>query len=101
MVPSLVLRGGQQVMDEAEDYLLGRAGYGHNLEPLVMLVRMDADGGARQASCDPFGWSCARTMQVAHEHIAKHWHELESGAVVCVEHILGERETPKESERNQ
>ena len=87
---------------EAERFLLARAGYGvrpGEEDAHVMLVRMDADGGQGQASYDPFNWGSARTMTVAHQHIEAHWNELESGAVICVERILGERETPKVSER--
>jgi hypothetical protein len=38
-------------------------------------------------------------MYVAHKHISENFDRLESGSVVCVEHLLGERPEPKTSER--
>lgn len=38
-------------------------------------------------------------MHTAHKYIEENWDALKDGDVVCVEHILGERETPKVSER--
>lgn len=87
---------------EAESFLLRRAGFAPTWcseEKNIILCRMEAKGNKHDASYDPYGWGCARTMQVAHQFIAEHWNSLPSGAVVCVESICGERETPKESER--
>ena len=81
---------------EPDRYLLARAGYVHASE-YVLLVKID--GGKGSSNCDPYGWGATRTMQVAHLYIIKHFISLNSGDVVCVEHILGERETPKISER--
>ena len=39
-----------------------------------------------------------RTFHVAHQHILANFGTLEDGAVVCVEHILGERPEPKPTE---
>lgn len=74
-----------------ENYLLRRAGYGD--EPLVLLAKLD--GG--DAYYDVYNWD-NRTMQVAHDYITTHWDELESGAVIDVEFILGETTRPKASE---
>jgi hypothetical protein len=82
--------------NEAEFYLLRRAGYG--VQPLILLTRLDADG--RPANYDPYAWG-DRTMRVAHQHIQDHWLTLESGDVVDVEYILGERDAPKVSERGR
>jgi hypothetical protein len=82
---------------EKERYLLSRSGYGFD-DPCVMLVRMDANGRARQASYDPYGWG-ERTFPVAHNYIIDHFVELESGAVIEVEFLLGESKEPKQSER--
>ena len=84
-------------IEEAERYLLRRAGYGF-VDPCVVLCRMDANGGSRNASYDPYGWG-DRTFKVAHDYITEHFDELESGAVVDVEFILGESTEPKQSER--
>lgn len=54
-----------------------------------------------QAEYDSFNWSNARTMHVAHEYLKEHFDDLESGAVIDVEFILGETETPKRSEREE
>ncbi len=85
---------------EKDRYLLGRAGYGtasHDQAAYVFLCRID--GGEGKGACDPYDWGQnPRTMHVAHLHLQKHFDELESGAVICVEHILGERDTPKVSE---
>ncbi len=88
------------LIDEVADkerYLLRRAGFDF-AEPSVVLVRMECAGTDRNATYDPYSWG-ERTWQTAHLYIQNHWNELESAVVICVEHILGERETPKESER--
>jgi hypothetical protein len=38
-------------------------------------------------------------MQTAHEYIVSHFNELETGAVIDVQHLLGESDEPKRSER--
>ena len=84
-----------QSQDEKEIYLLRRSGYGAD-STCVFLGRL-ATGGAEY---DPYSWpGGARTMTVAHEWIERHWSELKSGDVICVETIEGERDTPKTSER--
>lgn len=84
---------------DSERYLLRRSGYTFD-HPCVMLVRMDANGSLRCASYDPYGWSANdRTFCVAHDHITKHFDELDNGAVIDVEFILGETTEPKQSER--
>ncbi len=85
--------------NEPERYLLRRAGYTFE-NPCVLLCRMDADGGVRQASYDPYGWGAAdRTFQIAHLHITNHFEEIENGAVIDVEYLLKETDKPKQSER--
>ena len=52
---------------------------------------------------DPYEWSDLgmglRTMQVAHNYIIEHYSGLSDGDVVDVEYVLGERLSPKISER--
>ena len=85
--------------NEAERYLLRRAGYGFVI-PCVVLCRMEASGVDRNATYDPFAWGGGtRTYQIAHQYIIDHFDELESGAVVDVEFLLGETTQPKVSER--
>lgn len=83
---------------EAEKYLLRRAGYTSPDAYSVLLVRMDADGGPKQASADPYGWG-GRTFPAVHQWLEQHWGEVTSGQVVDVEFILGESKEPKPSER--
>lgn len=47
---------------------------------------------------DPFMWDNRRTMTTAHRYIQQHFDELPDAAVVDVQVILGETETPKSSE---
>jgi len=83
---------------ERDRYLLARAGYG--LSPFeqaeyVLLVKVSGDEPKTQH--DPHSWG-DRTMRAAHQHIIENWSLLESGAVVDVEFILGEKQAPTESE---
>lgn len=99
MMPSLILQGGEQVFDDRERYLLRRAGY--NFEhPSILLCRMEASGVRSNATYDAYAWdSSSRTMQVAHLHIEKNFDALDSGDVIDVEFILGEKTEKKVSER--
>lgn len=84
--------------DERDRWLLARAGFGGTpqaQEEYVILVKLvDIT-----ANYDSYGWGPARTMGVAHRYILENWVNLENGQVVCVETILGERTTPKETEQ--
>jgi hypothetical protein len=85
-------------LKEGQGYLLSRAGYGPDEPPLIILTQLA--GGRGLATCDPHDWgSGSRTMKIAHEHIRQHWNNLADGGVIDVEHILGETEMPKTSER--
>ena len=84
---------------ERDRWLLGRSGFGTTPESqgeYIMLWPMA--GGNNRASTDMYEHGNARTMAVAHNFINKNWASLESGALIDVQFILGERETPKESE---
>lgn len=90
--------------NEEQRYLLGRAGFYERR--LIMLGQLGGGHGRAACdpyACDPYDWAGVgaggRTMHVAHKHIEQNWDALSDGDVVCVEHILGERETPKISER--
>lgn len=82
--------------EERERFLLKRAGF--NGSTYVSLTEL-ADG-SMQTHYDPFPWrkGGTRTLFEAHRHIEKNWEFLESGAVIDVEFLLGERQTPKLSE---
>lgn len=82
--------------NERERVLLARSGFG--LRPgeqskYVFLARLN--GGT--ATYDPYDWG-DRTMAQAHQWLAEHFGEIESGDVVDVEFILGETAAPKEPE---
>lgn len=81
--------------NEAQRYLLGRSGFGDSR--LIMVGKLD--GGRGSVTYDPYDWSGSRTMHVAHKYIEENWDALNDGDVVCVEHILGERDAPKISAR--
>ena len=76
-------------------YLLRRAGYSCDDQPIILLTRMD---GCGRAKYDPYSWG-DRTFHVAHLYITEHWDKLDDGDVVDVEFILEETPSPKVSER--
>lgn len=80
--------------DAAERYLLRRAGYACDGEPIILLVKLD--GG--KSSYDPYKWG-DRTFKTAHLHIEQNWGKLISGDVIDVEFILGETAERKLSEK--
>lgn len=85
---------------EADRYLFARSGFGveaANQAAYVFLACID--GGDGRATSDPYMWpGGARTMPTAHQYIIDHFDELESGAVVDVEFIMGLTPAPKVSE---
>ena len=92
-VPALAVRLESRRV--AEGYLLGRAGFvrGRSWTLLIHLTGL-------RVQWDPVGWG-DRTMQAAHRYVELMFDELEPGEVVDVEHVLGETETAKGSEREQ
>jgi hypothetical protein len=76
-----------------DDYLLRRAGYGE--KRCILLTSLH---GRRPAHHDPYDWG-DRTWHVAHLYIEEHWDEIADAGVIDVEVALGEKETPKVSER--
>ena len=79
--------------NERDIFLLRRAGFG--FEHLCVMMTLLGDG---RGSYDPYSWG-GRTYPVAHNYILEHWDELENGAVIDVEFILGEKPTAKVSEQ--
>ena len=92
MTPSI---DGPDEQKDAECFLLCRAGFSFE-SPSVILCRMESIG-ILYSSC-PYAWG-SRTYCVAHKYIIEHFDELEPGAVIDVEFILGESKTCKVSER--
>ncbi len=80
--------------DSRVQWLLRRAGYSRGRPYLVLLTRLD--GGISEY--DPYSWGGNRTWVPAHQHIAEHWDELESGDLIDVRVLLGEESAPCESE---
>jgi hypothetical protein len=82
----------------AQEWYLSRCGYPCDGRPNIAITDLNANG--RPFWNDPYAWkSDARTFPTAHHYIIDNWATLKDGDVVCVETILGERETPKVSER--
>jgi hypothetical protein len=95
-IPALAIR--LDPVDDRDRWLLGRAGFGTTPEAqstYVILHHLQSD----QGTYDVFRHNPARTMRVAHQHIIENFDSLPNGAVIDVEYILGERETPKETEQ--
>lgn len=81
---------------ERDRWLMARAGFGREPESqgsYVLLFRLE------DAPHDPFKHGPARTLRVAHHHVVENFDAIESGVVIDVEYLLGERLTPKESEQ--
>ncbi len=98
-IPALAIR--LEPTCEADRYLLARAGFGllrDTQREYVLLI--ENNGGEGQAHCDPHEWhnKGPRTWPFAHQWLIEHFDEIESGAVVDVEFILGETTAPKVSE---
>ena len=72
--------------------LISHAGFGP--QPLYLYQPL-VGAGLGTVSYDSTSWPTFRTHKVAHAYIEKHWGELEDGAVICVEFIEAERDTPK------
>jgi molybdenum-dependent DNA-binding transcriptional regulator ModE len=84
--------------NESERYLWVRAGYGKNAadqKKYVLLARIDGTGSLMY---DSRKWADSRTYGVAHTYIENNWDDLDNGAVIDVEYILGETTHCKESE---
>ncbi len=98
-IPVLAIQFGSE--HEAERYLAARAGYGRTSDDqraYVFLCKID--GSDTGGTYDPHRWpGGARTMAVAHQYIIDKFDDLEPGAVVDVEYILGLTGEPKTSER--
>ena len=83
--------------NEAEYYMLARAGYGQSAhqQRQFVLFAPESDPKLRY---DPASWG-DRTRQTAHRFIRASWNELETGAVIDVRVCLGETDTPAAPER--
>ena len=94
-VPCLALR-----VSGLDHVLMRRAGYSVDW-PLTLFINLVKN----ECQYDPYSWggkylihTQKRTMSVAHNYVHEHWDDIESGAVVDVEFVLGETNMSKESE---
>ena len=86
--------------NEAERYLLARAGYGPiSSVHRTYVLMMGINGGGDEVRCDPNYWVNNRTRACCHQYIITHWDELKSGDVVDYEFVTGLKAEPKTSER--
>lgn len=93
-IPAMAIKLSPQ--NEAEKYLLSKSGYGEYAEDHERYVLFcGLDGG--KITYDQYDWG-NRTRQVAHDYIIKNFDDLENGAVVDVQFILGETKHIKKSE---
>jgi len=87
-------------INQAQDYYFRRCGYPEDGTSIMLMCLYDG-----KATNDPYGWGALgkglRTLPAAHNYIIDHFNELADGDVVDVQVILGERETPKTSQRLQ
>lgn len=84
--------------NDRDRYLLRRAGLDNDGSYQIALFNLCRGYG----NIDSYKWEGApvvRTLPVAHKYIEKHFYELETGAVIDVEFILGETDKPKISEQ--
>ena len=86
---------------EACRWLLERGGFGSTtIEQSQYVILLSLNGERGTWSCDPYaGWGRARTMPVAQEYLIEHFAELDNGAIIDVQYILGETKEPKTSDR--
>lgn len=94
-IPAMAILVGDHHFPEGspEAWLLGRSGFSG--DDYVILIKLDPV----TAQYDPYAWPSHRTMRVAHDWIRKNWRAMQSGQVVDVQFILGERPNPKTSDR--
>lgn len=84
---------------DAERYLLSRAGFGQTIDEqdqYILVVWL----AENRVEADPAAWG-SRTLGIAHRHILDNWADLQTGDVIDVEFIVGERPRPKRSEREE
>lgn len=101
-IPVMAIRFYNQT--EVERFLIGKAGYGTTKENQSKYILLAPLAGLHRdkISYDNHSWpGDTRTIPVAHKYIIDYFEDLDSGAVVDVEYILGERSEPKISERLQ
>lgn len=93
-VPAVAIK--MVAANEAQRYLMARVGFRDGLG--VVLMRLND----QKAHSDPYDWGeQERTMPNAHLWLEAHFDEIEDGAVVDVRFVLGEVDSPAESESRE
>lgn len=99
-IPAIAVKIECKDATEQERYLLRRCGFG-NESFAILFHHLQTDRGC----IDVYNWRSvhgdARTMPQAHIYLEKHFDKLESGSVIDIEYILGEKPTKKISEREE
>lgn len=95
MVTEIKLTG-----NKAEDWLMWKVGLGRPESGCYRFLVTELQTG--ESHYEPHDWrpnTTIRTMREAHSYIEEHYDQLETGAVIDVQFILGEKPEPKISER--
>lgn len=92
-IPVMAIKMSYDATNIKEEFLISRGGFGRD-NPSVILIRLSDS----QASHDPYEWTGSRTMHVAHLEISDKFDQLQSGELIDVEFILGEKKEKKKSE---
>jgi hypothetical protein len=96
-IPVLATKLDTVDLKEEEAYLIRKSGFGRNYQHILVTKLID---GETQTEHDAGYWQgLGRTMGEAHRYINEHFDELQPGAVIDVEFILGETTVCKVSER--
>ena len=91
-IPAIAIR--MLAKNNVQNYYFRRLGFPPDGSAIGLLKMDDLDGNV-----DPYAWTGARTMGIAHHFIYDHFDELSDGDVVDVEYIAGLKPTKKISER--
>ncbi len=86
-----------QPCDETEARFMRYCGFPDDGSSVILMSLYD-----QKATNDPYEWAAlgkgTRTFQIAHDYILNHWGEITNGQVIDVEHVTGEKPTPKTAE---
>jgi len=97
-IPALAIR--LEPTNDSDNYLLSRAGFGPTPDYQCTHIILMSLNQPNRCEHNAHSWaSGSRTMPAAHQWLELHFDEIESGEVLDVEFILGERTTKKLSER--
>lgn len=92
-IPLLCIKPGSPTVHEFESKMAWRYGYKDSRAIIVLHMSVPTRG----CNVDPYEWG-DRTFQTAHLHIEKNWDKLRTGDLIDVRVLLGETDTPCESE---